>query len=150
MRKFNAAIILIAAFSACFSLSGCYNEAKDFQRLVQSPASVDGTVVYTECNQHGGFVYSFVVADHEYRTRTSSPNCSAMKVGDKVPVFYDPAHPATNTLLPPERAYQQAKGWYIPEWTMPLIFVPLMVVAGIFHSARRSRASRRDAGPGAR
>jgi hypothetical protein len=139
-----AFIVLLASL-----LGGCYNEAAEFRKLVQSSEVANATVVYVDCSNHGAVYYSLSVAGREFRAKAANGelNCGALKRGDVVKVYYDPQRPQVNTVLRPTEAYERARGWYLPEWLF--IMVPLFglvafpVMQAIY--AERRKSARRGA-----
>ena len=129
---------------ASLLLTGCYNDAHEYRRLVESNASIAGTVAYVDCSSHGLVIYSFVANGGEHRARAPSGmiRCDSARKGDPVTVFYDPAHPEVNTLLAPQQAYEQARGWYVPDLVF-IVGMPLFIVAfSMFSHARGQRPTR--------
>ena len=124
-------LISTTAIGLLLTLTGCYNDAADFKRLAAAPAESEGRVVYVDCNSHGLVVYAFDVGGQEYRGKAAGLNCGRTKLGDQITIFYDPTHPVTNTSRQPSDAYEAARGWYVPDWVLPLIVLPLMIIIGI-------------------
>jgi hypothetical protein len=127
------------ALGATLALSGCYNAAPEYRRLVESNATIAGKIAYVDCANHGQVVYSFVASDGEHRARAPGGmfDCRAAQRGDPVTVYYDPAHAQVNTLLSPQEAYEEARGWFVPA-PVVVIGAPLLVILfNVFLYARR-------------
>jgi hypothetical protein len=138
-------LLCSAALMSLLPLGGCYNQADDFRRLAASPSAAQGHVVYVDCNSHGLVVYSFSSGTHEYRRKTDALRCGDSHVGDPVTVFYDSADPNTSTLRDPSEAYERARGWYLPEWAMPVLVAVMVVLGIVFQAVSAKRKSRSDA-----
>ena len=126
---------------AALALSGCYNAAPEYRRLVESNVSIAGTIAAVDCGNHGLVIYSFVAPDGEHRARAPRDmfDCRTTRPGDAVTVYYDPARPRVNTLLSPEVAYAQARGWYVPEPVFIVGMPVLCIVISIVILSRRRR-----------
>ena len=137
----TAARVASLVVGASLPLTGCYNDAHEYRHLVESNATVAGVVAYVDCHSHGLVIYSFVANGGEHRARAPSGmiRCDSARKGDPVTVFYDPAHPEVNTLLTPQQAYEQARGWYVPDLVF-IIGMPLFLIAfSVFSHARDQR-----------
>ncbi len=124
---------------ASLLLTGCYNDAHEYRRLVESNASIAGTVAYVDCSSHGLVIYSFIAKDGEHRAKAPPGmlSCTTARRGDPVTVFYDPARPQVNTLLPPQKAYDRARGWFVPEPVFVVGMPLLLIVLSIVREARK-------------
>ncbi|MCK9684579.1 DUF3592 domain-containing protein [Scleromatobacter humisilvae] len=140
----SAARVASLVVGASLLLTGCYNDAHEYRRLVESNATVAGSVADVDCGSHGLVIYSFVANGVEHRAKAPASliRCDSARKGDPVTVFYDPAHPEVNTLLTPQQAYEQRRGWYMPDVAV-VAGMPLFIVAfSLFAYARRQRPAR--------
>lgn len=108
---------LAAVLAAAWLLGGCYNRAQDVAQLARQHAVAAGRVAMLECRQNGRWWYEFTVDGKLRRGMSNDPaGCQARRVGDAVPVYYNPAHPALHRALAPAAAYEAEHGFYVPEW----------------------------------
>ena len=130
--------------ATCAVLAGCYNAAADFKQLAAAHEVAQGQVVHVDCGDHGAVYYSFLAAGAEHRAKAPNGqlNCHSAQRGDKVTVFYDPKNPRTNTVVNPNVAYANAKGWYVPEWLWFIGVPALFVVAITALELSRSKKSK--------
>jgi hypothetical protein len=82
--------------------------------LVERGVGVDGTVYSTSCGDHGRINYAFTVSGRSHLGSGSCAaiECSAVNVGDRIHVTYDPEFPQNSTCLPPSRDEDKARGGY--------------------------------------
>ena len=141
LQQINKFILLICALPA---ISGCYNSADDMRLLTSSHFLSDAYIVHLDCGDHGAVYYGFRVNQNEYRGKSPSGlfNCNAVKIGDKTPIYYHPENPQIHSLIPPKKAYENAKGWYIPElfWYigMPILLTAFTIFSGVLRRKSKS------------
>jgi len=136
---------LATGLAALLSLAGCHDAAEPYRALVADNVTTTGKVSGVACDDHGAVFYTFNAGGREYRARAPSgvPRCEAARIGDPVVVYFRPSDPATNTLLDPAKAYEQAQGWHVPDGTWIAIGCAWVIGLSLAMSLRPHRASRR-------
>lgn len=121
----------LTAAIAATPLSACYNEARDYQGLMQRAQTVQGEVYSLNCRQHGEYWYKFSFDGKQHIGKSEQlyapTNCNGLKKGDAVTVYVDPLHPDVHTLAAPSKVYEGERGFYIPPWAL-VMFGPLLLV----------------------
>ncbi len=84
-----------------------------YRRFAMEGRATVATVVETTCGNHATFVYEFKANDRIYRARGGdgygNHNCSALKSGDRVNIWYLPADPSQSVAGDPrERQNNEA------------------------------------------
>jgi hypothetical protein len=150
-RFFNSYVFLSTQSLRCLlsallcgfflQIAGCYNSASNYERLVLSHAEAFGRISHIDCANHGAVYYSFEVNGKILNARAPRDFivCATAKIGDPLIVFYDPQNPSVNSLLQPDDAYRNEKGWYVPEWLWPILGVALVTVGGAALSLNTKR-----------
>ena len=144
MSAMTSPLRLAVGLAALLALAGCYNAAGPYRALVADNVTTTGKVSYVACNDHGAVYYAFNAGGREYRARapTGVPSCETAKLGDPVIVYYRPSDPATNTLLPPAKAYEQERGWTVPNGASIAIGCAWIIVLSLVTTLRPHRPSR--------
>lgn len=136
----------IVAVTVAVAVSGCYNEALPQRDLVQRQSTAIGWIKHRDCANHGAVYYGFEVNGQAQAGRAPPGvlDCSRVKVGDAVKVYYDRANPAMHTLLEPRHLYEQERGYYIPIWlSVPALLLLLLLFqyfTTLLEDAKRAKA----------
>ena len=142
MRRAAPRIWPLLLVAACASLAACYNDAPQYRNLASRYKTVTGRLSLRQCGNHNTVFYTFQLEAQSYFGESRELDCSKAAVGDPVTVFYDPVHPEVHTLTEPRRLYEQERGYHIPVWTLPAIFLPLLLILRTLNGMRLRRSTR--------
>jgi hypothetical protein len=86
-----------------------FEPVRDIVRILQNPATVEGTVAELRPNDHRSVVISYEVSSRTFTTSTSLPETIGLPrfedihVGDRVHINYDPRHSAAGVPGDPKK-----------------------------------------------
>jgi len=107
--------------------------AEKYQRLAQSHLSARAVIEWTQCDNHGRYLYAFTVDGRNYsgfsHGATEKP-CRELRKGDELEVFYLSTDPSTNTDGDPAARYSNE----VISSTVAALVIPGFIVFGLLRA----------------
>jgi hypothetical protein len=130
--------LLFAVFAVIFFLFPAYQDYSDAARLASDYVSAEATVIAKDCSSHSARTYEFRAMGQPFQGQGSSEtggNCEALRMGDRVTVFYERVNPANNSGAQPDLALREAQV-YLAFAFLPSIILPIGIFIWRFGLAR--------------
>ena len=135
---------LLGAAALPLLLGGCYNRAAEVAELARHHATAAGRIVALVCQHAGRWWFQFEW-DGQHRRGWASDGadgaaCARRRLGDSVTVYVNPAVPAVHRAIDPGLAYEQERGFYLPQWLwfgLGALALPLSAWMALKRGSRR-------------
>ena len=101
-----AAALFVWVVLACWVFFGMFAENIALLRAIsEEPASVDGFITETDCNDHALVHYKYRVEERNYEGQAKLGDCATLKPGNNIRIYYAKSSPRLAATAEPREAF---------------------------------------------